>query len=164
MWPCNLWHRWKFVVNGAPCFRFNRYLTTQGWKQVTCRLAIHFLLLFNTKFHIYLQFYTEWFLESVSTWTCIYLYDIRYKRLFNSIDLTKDFFYSYTYRTMWCLQRNVKTSYLEGVPNDDMFVWNEFLTRETRSQLQNSIWTVALIHGFFRQVNKSIFKSSFALL
>lgn len=35
---------------------------------------------------------------------------------------------------------------------ETMFVWNEFLTRGIRNILQNTIWTVALVYGFFKQV------------
>eukprot|EP00250_Pteridium_aquilinum_P016705 c23244_g2_i1 orf=2-631(-) len=48
----------------------------------------------------------------------------RYKKLFNSIDLTKDFFFSYTYKIMWRLQTNVMKGDKERIPHDDMFVWN----------------------------------------
>ncbi|XP_062154905.1 phosphoinositide phosphatase SAC2-like isoform X5 [Alnus glutinosa] len=37
-----------------------------------------------------------------------------------------------------------------------MFVWNEFLTSEIRNSLSNTLWTVALVHGFFKQVTFSI--------
>ncbi|KAG8076962.1 hypothetical protein GUJ93_ZPchr0006g41741 [Zizania palustris] len=32
-----------------------------------------------------------------------------------------------------------------------MFVWNEFLTRGIRNILKSTIWTVALVYGFFKQ-------------
>lgn len=35
---------------------------------------------------------------------------------------------------------------------DTMFVWNEFLTRGIRSVLKTTLWTVALVYGFFKQV------------
>lgn len=40
----------------------------------------------------------------------------------------------------------------EHVLYDTMFVWNEFLTRGIRNILQNTLWTVALVYGFFHQV------------
>ncbi|MCO5606025.1 hypothetical protein L7F22_060212 [Adiantum nelumboides] len=76
----------------------------------------------------------------------------RYKRLFSSIDLSKNFFYSHTYRIMWCLQKNVLEDDAESMPFDDMFVWNSFLTREFRNQIYGPHWTVALVHGFFKQI------------
>ncbi|KAI5084664.1 hypothetical protein GOP47_0000833 [Adiantum capillus-veneris] len=76
----------------------------------------------------------------------------RYKKLFNSIDLSKDFFYSHTYRIMWSLQKNVFECDSDNMPFDDMFVWNSFITREFRNQLYSPHWTVALVHGFYKQV------------
>eukprot|EP00250_Pteridium_aquilinum_P014607 c22091_g4_i1 orf=929-2155(+) len=76
----------------------------------------------------------------------------RYKRLFKSIDLSRNFFYSYTYRIMWSLQRNAIASKVENVPYDDMFVWNSFLTRKFRSELRSDQWTVAIVHGYFKQM------------
>lgn len=35
---------------------------------------------------------------------------------------------------------------------DTMFVWNEFLTRGIRNILKSTLWTVALVYGFFKQV------------
>lgn len=79
----------------------------------------------------------------------------RYKKLFNSIDLTKDFFFSYTYRIMWTLQKNVLISEAERMPYDDMFVWNSFLTYQFREQVSNLQWIMALVYGFFKQINLS---------
>eukprot|EP00249_Psilotum_nudum_P024421 c29179_g3_i1 orf=3-1247(-) len=81
--------------------------------------------------------------------------EYRYKKLFSSIDLSKDFFYSYTYRIMWSLQKNSCLGDLEKMPYDDMFVWNTFLTHGIRQQLKSLHWTVALVHGFFKQVHLS---------
>lgn len=76
----------------------------------------------------------------------------RYKKLLSSVDLTKDFFYSYTYPIMQSLQKNVLSSGEEGVPYDNIFVWNAYLTQPIRSRCNNTIWTVALVHGNFKQV------------
>lgn len=40
----------------------------------------------------------------------------------------------------------------EQVLYNSMFVWNEFLSRGIRNLLHNTIWTVALVYGFFKQV------------
>ena len=77
----------------------------------------------------------------------------RYKKLLSSVDLTKDFFYSYTYPTMQCLQRNVTASGEEKMPYDNIFVWNAFLTQAIRSRCNNTLWTIALVHGHFKQVD-----------
>lgn len=76
----------------------------------------------------------------------------RYKKLLSSVDLTKDFFYSYTYPIMQCLQKNVLSTGEEGMPYENMFVWNAYLTQAIRSRCKNTIWTIALVHGNFKQV------------
>lgn len=76
----------------------------------------------------------------------------RYKRLLCSVDLSKDFFFSYSYNIMRSLQKNVTEKNTGQVIYETMFVWNEFLTRSVRNHLKNASWTVALIHGFFKQV------------
>ena len=76
----------------------------------------------------------------------------RYKKLLSSIDITKDFFFSYSYHIMHTLQKNLCGDDTKLVPYETMFVWNAFLTRGIRSYLQNTLWTVPLVHGFFKQV------------
>ncbi|XP_028761182.1 phosphoinositide phosphatase SAC1-like [Neltuma alba] len=87
--------------------------------------------------------------------------ELRYKKLLCSVDLTKDFFYSYTYPIMQSLQKNVLSR--TGMPYDNIFVWNDYLTREIRSICNNSIWTVALVHGYFEQARLSIFGREFSI-
>ncbi|MBA0658675.1 hypothetical protein Goklo_010860 [Gossypium klotzschianum] len=76
----------------------------------------------------------------------------RYKKLLSTVDLTKDFFFSYTYNVMHSLQRNLCRNETGEVHYETMFVWNEFLTRGIRNTLKNTLWTVALVYGFFKQV------------
>ncbi|XP_047162733.1 phosphoinositide phosphatase SAC2-like isoform X1 [Vigna umbellata] len=88
----------------------------------------------------------------------------RYKKLLCSVDLAKDFFFSYSYNVMFSLQRNLSDHNTTGQSlYDTLFVWNEFLTRGIRNNLQNTSWTVALVHGFFKQVKLSISDSEFNL-
>ncbi|XP_010535792.1 PREDICTED: phosphoinositide phosphatase SAC4-like isoform X2 [Tarenaya hassleriana] len=76
----------------------------------------------------------------------------RYKKLLCVVDLTKDFFFSYSYNIMRSLQKNICECETGHVLYEKMFVWNEFLTRGIRNHLQNTLWTVALVYGFFKQV------------
>ncbi|KAJ7942466.1 Phosphoinositide phosphatase [Quillaja saponaria] len=81
----------------------------------------------------------------------------RYKKLLCTVDLTKDFFFSYSYHVMLSLQRNFSDNNRIGLfLYEKMFVWNEFLTRGIRNSLNNTFWTVALVYGFFKQVKLSI--------
>ncbi|KAK9134653.1 hypothetical protein Syun_013983 [Stephania yunnanensis] len=89
--------------------------------------------------------------------------ELRYKKLLSSVDLTKDFFYSYTYPIMQSLQRNVTTVDEERMPYENMFVWNAFLTQAIRSRCNNTLWTIALVHGHFKQVRLSIFGRDFSV-
>ncbi|KAG4199286.1 hypothetical protein ERO13_A05G137700v2 [Gossypium hirsutum] len=87
----------------------------------------------------------------------------RYKKLLSTVDLTKDFFFSYTYNVMHSLQRNLCRNETGEVPYETMFVWNEFLTRGIRNTLKNTLWTVALVYGFFKQVKLSVSGRDFCL-
>lgn len=87
----------------------------------------------------------------------------RYKKLLSSVDLTKDFFFSYSYHLMHSLQKNLSAHEAGQHVNETMFVWNEFLTTGIHNQLQNSLWTVALIYGFFKQVKLLISEKEFKL-
>ncbi|KAH6817270.1 Phosphoinositide phosphatase family protein [Perilla frutescens var. frutescens] len=80
----------------------------------------------------------------------------RYKKLLCMVDLTKDFYFSYSYHVMRSLQRNMCDNETGQVLYETMFVWNEFLTRGIRNILQNTLWTVALVYGFFKQATLSI--------
>ncbi|KAG6477239.1 hypothetical protein ZIOFF_066491 [Zingiber officinale] len=85
----------------------------------------------------------------------------RYKKLLCTVDLTKDFFFSYSYNIMRSLQKNLYDGITGQVLYETMFVWNEFLTRGVRMLLKNTTWTVALIHGFFKQVRLSVCGKNF---
>ncbi|KAF2304218.1 hypothetical protein GH714_028610 [Hevea brasiliensis] len=87
----------------------------------------------------------------------------RYKKLLCMVDLTKDFFFSYSYHVMRSLQKNLCDKETGQVLYETMFVWNEFLTRGIRNHLQNTLWTVALVYGFFKQATLSISGRDFKL-
>ncbi|KAL6606019.1 hypothetical protein ACP70R_041672 [Stipagrostis hirtigluma subsp. patula] len=75
----------------------------------------------------------------------------RYKKLLQTIDLRKDFFFSHSYHIMRSLQKNFNDPQEGWDLYDTMFVWNEFLTRGFRNILKSTVWTVALVYGFFKQ-------------
>ncbi|KAL3008621.1 hypothetical protein AAZX31_07G042200 [Glycine max] len=65
---------------------------------------------------------------------------------------------------MLSLQRNLSDHNTTGQSlYETLFVWNEFLTRGIRNNLQNTSWTVALVYGFFKQVKLSISDNEFNL-
>ncbi|XP_047307424.1 phosphoinositide phosphatase SAC2 isoform X2 [Impatiens glandulifera] len=87
----------------------------------------------------------------------------RYKKLLFSVDLTKDFYFSYSYHVMQSLQRNLCNHESGNSLYETMFVWNGFLTRGIRNQLKNTLWTVPLVYGFFKQVKLSLCGKDFIL-
>ncbi|KAM7471900.1 hypothetical protein LguiA_010083 [Lonicera macranthoides] len=87
----------------------------------------------------------------------------RYKKLLCTVDLTKDFFFSYSYHVMCSLQKNMCDRETGQLLYETMFVWNEFLTRGIRNHLRNTLWTVALVYGFFKQVKLSVSGREFKL-
>jgi hypothetical protein len=58
---------------------------------------------------------------------------------------------------MQSLQQNVTSAGMTEMPYENLFVWNTFLTEPIRSRCRNTLWTVALVHGHFKQVKLSIF-------
>lgn len=54
---------------------------------------------------------------------------------------------------MRSLQKNLCDSRTGSFLYETMFVWNEYLTRGIRNILENTLWTVALVYGFFKQVH-----------
>ncbi|KAL3322148.1 hypothetical protein AABB24_039662 [Solanum stoloniferum] len=87
----------------------------------------------------------------------------RYIKLLRKMDLTKDYFFSYSYHIMLSFQKNLRNSKTGVAIYETMFVWNEFLTREIHNQLQNTQWTVALVYGFFKQATFKISSQDFIL-
>jgi hypothetical protein len=64
---------------------------------------------------------------------------------------------------MRSLQKNITEKNTGQVVYETMFVWNEFLTRAVRNHLKNTSWTVALVHGFFKQSKLSVSGKDFWL-
>ncbi|XP_022888769.1 phosphoinositide phosphatase SAC4-like isoform X2 [Olea europaea var. sylvestris] len=103
-------------------------------------------------------------LNSVVTSSMVnYKNENRYKKLLCMVDLTKDFYFSYSYHVMRSLQKNMCDNETGQVLYETMFVWNEFLTRGIHNTLQNTVWTVALVYGFFKQATLSISGHDFKL-
>jgi hypothetical protein len=83
--------------------------------------------------------------------------ELRYQGLYQVIDLTKNFFFSYTYDLTRSLQENFLSTTSRPFPPPpfkDMYAWNFFLTRELE-ECTNSItsfnWVLPVIHGAFIQ-------------
>ncbi|GLU16361.1 hypothetical protein SLE2022_327990 [Rubroshorea leprosula] len=49
------------------------------------------------------------------------------------------------------------------MPYDNIFVWNSYLTQAIRLKCDNIFWTIALVHGHFKQTRLSIFGRDFSV-
>ncbi|KAF8114273.1 hypothetical protein N665_0039s0037 [Sinapis alba] len=87
----------------------------------------------------------------------------RYKKLLNMVDLSKNFYFSNTYHLMYSLQKNICNTERGKIHDDTMFVWNKYLTHGIRRILQNTVWTVSLVYGFFQQTKCLVSDEEFIL-
>ncbi|CAH1712042.1 unnamed protein product [Aphis gossypii] len=92
----------------------------------------------------------------------------RYLKIFQSVDLSSNFYFSYSYDVTHTLQVNM--SIAQNVPNDlsgdsvfvtrscpnKIFVWNDYLLKDVRDKLHPD-WILNIMHGFISQSNVSIF-------
>ena len=83
--------------------------------------------------------------------------ELRYQGLYQVVDLTKNFFFSYTYDMTRSIQENFLSMTAQTFPPPpfkDMYAWNFFLTRELvqcTSTLTSTYWVLPIIHGAFIQ-------------
>ncbi|RIB02962.1 SacI homology domain-containing protein [Gigaspora rosea] len=85
--------------------------------------------------------------------------EYKYYSIFNILDLTKNFYFSYTYDITHTLQHNMTCpSNRRNFSYNEMFVWNHYLLETGfRSFKSNSDWILPIIHGFVDQSKISIF-------
>lgn len=93
--------------------------------------------------------------------------ETRYLQTFSNLDLSKTFYYSYTYDLTNSLQTNFINSKTQSLAPDDhinsgyneMFVWNSFLLKPIIEASFERIydWFQPIIHGFIDQAKISIF-------
>eukprot|EP00474_Spongospora_subterranea_P005040 CRZ05498.1 hypothetical protein [Spongospora subterranea] len=72
--------------------------------------------------------------------------ETRYKSLLSTLDVTENFYFSYTYDLTRSLQSNMSES---GCPPCTDFIWNHYLIQNA-SDIE-PIWFVNLIHGYFEE-------------
>ncbi|AET37775.1 phosphatidylinositol-3,5-bisphosphate 5-phosphatase Ecym_2016 [Eremothecium cymbalariae DBVPG len=93
----------------------------------------------------------------------------RFLSTFQNIDLSKTFYFCYTYDITNTLQTNILRKKLEGVGREDimvpsgipdyneMFMWNSYLLYDVFSCIDTVYdWFQPIIHGFIDQVNISL--------
>ncbi|KAH6676347.1 SacI homology domain-containing protein [Halenospora varia] len=93
--------------------------------------------------------------------------EARFLGILNNLDLTRSFYFSYSYDITRTLQHNIITerkAVAEGVsyphPQDynSMFVWNDYLLRPAVAALKNTYdWCLPIIHGYIDQSALSIY-------
>lgn len=92
--------------------------------------------------------------------------EARYLSILNSIDLTRFFYFSYSYNITRSLQENItreRNAFNEGQkhPNrdyQDMFVWNNYLLEPAHEAIKNVYdWCHAVVHGSIDQSSFEVF-------
>ena len=91
----------------------------------------------------------------------------RFLAILNNLDLTRSFYYSYSYDITRSLQHNItreRTALIDGLPTstyDDynsMFVWNSHLIKPAEGALHDTFdWCRPIIHGYIDQAAISIY-------
>eukprot|EP00002_Diphylleia_rotans_P023670 TRINITY_DN4655_c0_g1_i2.p1 TRINITY_DN4655_c0_g1~~TRINITY_DN4655_c0_g1_i2.p1 ORF type:complete len:448 (+),score=67.91 TRINITY_DN4655_c0_g1_i2:53-1396(+) len=93
--------------------------------------------------------------------------EAKYRSIFSSVDMTKNFYFSYTYDLSNTLQENMKRYGKNAdLPRfvDDAFIWNYYLKHADSYKPEvPSDWTVDLLHGFFGQVKAEAFSHSITI-
>ena len=100
-----------------------------------------------------------WFSSFVAKKDPVLELEERYLSCFRAVELTKDFYFSFTYDVTHSLQSNVLHAAADAAagvasqvdaPNS-MYMWNHFGTRDMRALLRCRRWVVPITHGFFQQ-------------
>ncbi|KAF4988176.1 hypothetical protein FGRMN_9921 [Fusarium graminum] len=91
----------------------------------------------------------------------------RFLGILNNLDLTRSFYYSYSYDVTHTLQHNVireRNALAKGMPPPDdedfnsMFVWNDYLLQPAVGALRDPYdWCRPIIHGYIDQAALSIY-------
>jgi hypothetical protein len=87
--------------------------------------------------------------------------EARFLGILNNLDLTRSFYFSYSYDITRTLQHNIITeraavangvAYPHPQDHNTMFVWNDYLLQPAIKALKNTYdWCLAIIHGYIDQ-------------
>ncbi|KAF1838098.1 polyphosphoinositide phosphatase [Decorospora gaudefroyi] len=92
--------------------------------------------------------------------------EARYLSILNNMDLTRSFYFSYSYNVTRSLQQNIiqqRNALSKGISNpdrdyQDMFVWNHHLLDPATDALKNVYdWCHPVIHGYVDQSSLDVF-------
>ncbi|ORY08286.1 hypothetical protein K493DRAFT_29135 [Basidiobolus meristosporus CBS 931.73] len=83
----------------------------------------------------------------------------RYINIFQNVDLSRNFYFSYTYDITHTLQHNMtRPPNWRNFSYNEMFVWNHYLLETGfRSLRSNSDWILPIIYGFVDQASVNVF-------
>lgn len=95
--------------------------------------------------------------------------ETRFLGILNNLDLSRSFYYSYSYDITRTLQSNMmrerdalakNAPYAHPLEYNGMFVWNEYLLQPAGKALKNTFdWCLPIIHGYIDQAGKRFFSS-----
>lgn len=86
--------------------------------------------------------------------------EVRFLSILNNLDLSRSFYFSYSYNITRSLQQNIireREALSQGFRYssydfNDMFVWNNYLLEPARAALKSTYdWCLPIIHGFIHQ-------------
>ncbi|KAK2808033.1 hypothetical protein FQN50_005115 [Emmonsiellopsis sp. PD_5] len=93
--------------------------------------------------------------------------EARFIAIMNNVDLTRSFYFSYSYNITQTLQRNISfereqlrkgVSDLRNNDHNPMFVWNHYLLEPVVSLFKNAYdWCLPIIHGYVDQSMISVY-------
>ncbi|KAL5349260.1 phosphatidylinositol-3,5-bisphosphate 5-phosphatase [Pseudogymnoascus australis] len=93
--------------------------------------------------------------------------ETRFLGILNNLDLSRSFYFSYSYDITHTLQHNIlkeRDAMAQNLPRpyppeyNDMFVWNNYLLRPATVALKNTYdWCLPIIHGYMDQAALSIY-------
>ena len=90
--------------------------------------------------------------------------EARFVSILNNLDLTRSFYFSYTYDISHTLQHNLRRERSSLKQNhteqsqtryNDMFIWNHHLLKPLQGLLKSTIdWCIPIVHGFVDQAGR----------
>ena len=90
--------------------------------------------------------------------------EARFLGILHNLDLTRSFYFSYSYDITRTLQHNIcmeREALVKGIPYphphnyNSMFVWNSYLLQPASAALKNTFdWCLPIIHGYIDQAGK----------
>lgn len=92
--------------------------------------------------------------------------ETRFLGILNNLDLSRSFYFSYSYDLTHTLQHNIlkeRDAMAQNLPRpyppayNDMFVWNSYLLRPATVALKNTYdWCLPIIHGYMDQAGMAL--------